>query len=1094
MALDNLRGIIEGMNPLEPSVSSPVTLFLSISSRKNPFVQKYCFPDLVDNVLELDVSVLKSQIKKSALISIAGMVVPFACGTLISLLLYHWFQNSGSFFVFLLFCGVSISITAFPVLARILTEYGMLNTTVGFATITAASVDDVTAWILLALVIALSSSSSGLSALWILIVGLVYVLFVFYIVQRLYIKYLNKQGFLNGRDPNPQIVFITFLMVFISAWFTDILGIHAIFGGYIIGVIVPHNGGFAIKIAEKIEDLISIFFLPIYFALSGLNTNLGLLNSGKAWLMLVLTVFASFFGKILGCLLAARYEKFSWRESLTIGVLMSCKGLVELIVLNIGLKAKVINESVFSILVLSALITTFTTCPVLKWIYPSKYFKYVGNEYIDENSDRNSEAETMLDSNISTSHFNESKFSTMLVVNRLQQLSSITTLVSLFSDYREGKRDTSFREKSEMKDKLELFFLRLIKMTSRESSLILTSKPENFEIHDPITNTLRAFSQILSVSSYIKMAVCGSSGFSNKITEFSDKSKSKLIIIPALSKVAKSTENNLESYLGISTDEYTVAYSKKSQIETIMKVYKHSKSNVGVFVNRGFVSTTFKHEDLNFPTAPCRSESQELISLENIRMSENDPSKKPESIPGVKNDIDLKKFFIKGLDLSLPIIFVPFFGGTDDICTLNTVINLFSNSRVNILVMYYMLSNSSPSDILEIKNEDFCEQTPFIRGTTKEISDLRQNRIIQIKNYLKRKLSRADKNTSEISDISQEEIKQESSENAHKYIKNTKEDIEYIQKMLGINFNQLPSSKSKFDDKLFNLPSVEGSKEIFMGLDYEQNLYTPSLKVNNFNVDDTFRTVPKNGGLKKSELDKLKRPNHHILNKVKKEESEIYLSKKTNSTENYTPNTARTDVLDYNTNPRIDTTESAIPGATSSKLGIKPEHTKLNRNNPVDIITIESPKNREYLNSTDVNNDMSITCKRYKNVIFKISKTNTPLHTSLSHSMFLRHCDLVCCGRNIGYFSDRAASKGQPHVEELNNKHNIYYPNHDIELAKSEFLGSFRVKLDERSALGAFGERLHRLRCRASYLIIQSFVSDVNLTPIPTNASNVTTN
>ncbi|OMJ29745.1 Cation/H(+) antiporter 17 [Smittium culicis] len=970
----------------------------------------------------------------------------------------------------------------------------MLNTTVGFATITAASVDDVTAWILLALVIALSSSSSGLTALWILIVGLVYVLFVFYVIQRYYIKYLNKQGFLNGRDPNPQIVFITFLMVFLSAWFTDILGIHAIFGAYIIGVIVPHNGGFAIKIAEKIEDLISIFFLPIYFALSGLNTNLGLLNSGRAWLAFVLTVFASFFGKILGCSLAAKYEKFTWRESLTIGVLMSCKGLVELIVLNIGLKAGVINESVFSILVLSALVTTFTTCPTLKWIYPSKYYKFVEKEPVDENSDINSEAETMLNSNISTSCFNESKLCTMLVVNRLQQLSSITTLVSLFSDYKEGKRDTSFREKSVMKDKLELFFLRLIKMTSRESSLMLTSKPENFEIHDPITNTLRAFSQILSISSYTKMAVCGSDGFSSKITEFSDKSKSNLIIIPALSKVANPTENNLEPFLGVSTDEYTVAYSKKSQIDTIIKVYKHSKSNVGVFVNRGFVSTTFKHEDLNFPAAICKSESQELISLENIRMSENDPSKKPESIPGMKNDMDLKNFFVKGLDLSLPIIFVPFFGGTDDICTLNTVINLFSGSRVNILVMYYMLSNSSPNDDLEIKNEDFCEQTPFIRGSSKEIAETKQNRIIQLKNYLKSKINRKSKNTSKISDIGQEEIEQESSENLHKYIKNTKEDIDFIQKLLGIDFNQLTSSKSKFADNFFNLPSVEGSKEIFMGLDFEKSFNTPTLKVNNFNVNNSARIVPANDSLKKSELDKLKRPNHHTLNKIKKEESEIYLSKQTISTENDTPNTARSDVLDYKNRPRIDTTESAISGAINSKIGKEPVNMKLNITNTVDIITTENPKNGKYLNSTDIKNDMSITCKRYKNVIFKVSKTNTPLHTSLSHSMFLRHCDLVCCGRNIGYFSDRATSKGQFHVEQLNNKHNIYYPNHDIELAKSEFLGSFRVKLEERSALGTYGERLHGLRCRASYLIIQSFVSDINLTPIPTNASNATTN
>ncbi|KAJ2855790.1 hypothetical protein J3B02_001978 [Coemansia erecta] len=311
--------------------------------------------------LELDPRVLKRNIKQCIMISVAGMALPFALGIASSYALYHVLMDGhGKFHIFLLFLGVAMAITAFPVLGRILTELNLLKTVVGSTTISSAAIDDVTSWCLLALVIALTNNTSGLTALWALLVGLGWTLFVFFAVKPAYLWYLRRNGCLKGRDPSQTVLFVTFMMVFISAFFTDIIGIHAIFGGFIVGVIVPHDGGFAIKVTEKIEDVVQIFFLPIYFTLSGLKTNLSSLDDGKTWGLLVLVCVVAFVGKTAGCTVAARLSKFTWRESLTIGILMDCKGLVELIVLNIGLQAGVIDTRVFSMMVVMALTETET--------------------------------------------------------------------------------------------------------------------------------------------------------------------------------------------------------------------------------------------------------------------------------------------------------------------------------------------------------------------------------------------------------------------------------------------------------------------------------------------------------------------------------------------------------------------------------------------------------------------------------------------------------------------------------------------------------------------------------------------------------------
>lgn len=221
---------------------------------------------------------------------------------------------------------------AFPVLCRILTELKLLQTQVGVVVLSAGVSNDVIGWILLALCVALVNAGSGVAALYVLLTCVAWILFLVYAVRPLFIILLRRTGSLNN-GPTQSVVALTVLMVFTSAFFTGIIGVHPIFGAFLMGLICPHEGGFAIKLTEKIEDLVAVFFLPLYFALSGLSTNLGLLNSAITWAYVIGVIAVAFIAKVTGGTLAARANKMVWRESFTIGVLMSCKGLVELIVL-----------------------------------------------------------------------------------------------------------------------------------------------------------------------------------------------------------------------------------------------------------------------------------------------------------------------------------------------------------------------------------------------------------------------------------------------------------------------------------------------------------------------------------------------------------------------------------------------------------------------------------------------------------------------------------------------------------------------------------------------------------------------------------------
>lgn len=317
--------------------------------------------------LELDLRAISHTGTTALVIAVAGISLPFIMGIGTSFVLQHTVARGVPTGPFLVFMGVALSITAFPVLARILAELKLLTTDLGRMAMSAAAVNDVVAWILLALAIALSGSGSPLVSFWVLLAGTGFVLVAFFLLRPVLTWMARRSP--EGEPVKELYICATLVIVLAAGFATDTIGIHALFGAFIVGIIVPKDGPFAVVLLEKVEDLISGLFLPLYFVSSGLKTNVMTIKGSESWALLVLVVATACIGKIGGTVIASLIVRVPFRDALTLGFLMNTKGLVELIVLNIGKDRHVLNDETFAILVLMALITTFITTPVVMAIY-----------------------------------------------------------------------------------------------------------------------------------------------------------------------------------------------------------------------------------------------------------------------------------------------------------------------------------------------------------------------------------------------------------------------------------------------------------------------------------------------------------------------------------------------------------------------------------------------------------------------------------------------------------------------------------------------------------------------------------------------------
>lgn len=324
--------------------------------------------------MELDLKVLKNKANEAVVISHASIVIPFALGIGLSYFVYHKFAPQGiNFLSFSLFMGIAMSITAFPVLARIVQERGINKTRLGAIVITCAAADDITAWCLLAVVIAIVKAGTFISSLYIIGLAILYVIIMLLIVK----PFLKRIGDLYGGKDNIEkpVTAIFFLILIISSYLTEIIGIHALFGAFMTGVIMPDISKFRNIFIEKVEDVSVILLLPLFFVFTGLRTQIGLINDPYLWQTTGFIILVAVVGKFIGSALAAKFVGQNWRDSLTIGALMNTRGLMELIVLNIGLDLKVLTPEVFTMMVIMALVTTFMTGPaldIINWAFKTK--------------------------------------------------------------------------------------------------------------------------------------------------------------------------------------------------------------------------------------------------------------------------------------------------------------------------------------------------------------------------------------------------------------------------------------------------------------------------------------------------------------------------------------------------------------------------------------------------------------------------------------------------------------------------------------------------------------------------------------------------
>ncbi|KAJ3068791.1 K(+)/H(+) antiporter [Podochytrium sp. JEL0797] len=550
--------------------------------------------------LELDPVSLMKTFKKSASISMAGIALPFVLGAGASKVIYNNFADPNvPFTSFMLFSGIAMSITAFPVLARILTERKMLHTPVGESAIAAAAVDDFMAWTLLVLVVALINNSGGSSggsyvtAVYVFLCVVAYTIFLWFIIRPLLSRLVHMAA--DREHLNQLLYFVVFTAVLFSSWFTEVIGVQAIFGAFLVGVIMPHDHGFAHKVASKIEDLVIVVFLPLYFAYSGLNTNLDLLDDGKSWLFVLLIVLVACVGKLVGCSTSARVSGLNWRESFAVGILMNTRGLVQIIVLNVGLSAGVITSKLFAMYVVMAIFTTFMTVPLISIVYPASYYNGVGKD-----SDVTERDPSVKD--IDAPAINDPNLRALVCLPNMATVSPMLSVCTMIST-------------SGALSSFSVFGLRLAKIDSRFTTLMQAAELENTIKEDSILSVFRTFSSLHGVSFTPLLEFTESSHVAESIVVAAKQSLVNMVIIPqAEAKNAESPSTPTgrrissfqNSWIGDSTTHHTrqIARNVSAALPNASVIH---------FMDRGFMSLTTPC-DQTPPTSTTTMSSKQISS------------------------------------------------------------------------------------------------------------------------------------------------------------------------------------------------------------------------------------------------------------------------------------------------------------------------------------------------------------------------------------------------------------------------------------------------------------------------------------------------
>ncbi|XP_059662258.1 cation/H(+) antiporter 18-like [Cornus florida] len=507
--------------------------------------------------LELDPKSLRRTGKKALSIAVAGISLPFALGIGSSFVLRRTISQGVSEAPFLVFMGVALSITAFPVLARILAELKLLTTDVGRMAMSAAAVNDVAAWILLALAISLSDTgNSPLVSLWVFLCGCGFVICCILIVPRIF-KWM-AQRCPEGEPLDEMYVCATLAAVLAAGFVTDSIGIHALFGAFVVGILVPKEGPLAGALVEKVEDLVSGLFLPLYFVSSGLKTNVASIQGLQSWGLLVLVICTACAGKILGTIAVSLCCRLPFREALALGFLMNTKGLVELIVLNIGKDRGVLNDQTFAIMVLMALFTTFITTPLVMAVYkPAK--RMGGADYVHRTIERRDPS------------------TQLRVLACFHSTRNIPTLINLM----EASRGTDKREG------LCVYAMHLMELSERSSAILMVHKARknglpfwNKGQHsdtNQIIVAFEAFQQLSRVSIRPMTSISPMSSMHEDICASAERKRAAMIILP------------FHKYQRLDGQLETTRMDFR---HVNQRVLEHAPCTVGILVDRGLGGTT----------------------------------------------------------------------------------------------------------------------------------------------------------------------------------------------------------------------------------------------------------------------------------------------------------------------------------------------------------------------------------------------------------------------------------------------------------------------------------------------------------------------
>jgi Kef-type K+ transport system membrane component KefB len=323
--------------------------------------------------LEFDPALMRGRGHTAVITSWVSIVLPFALGAGLAVPLYpRVSEPSVPFTGFALFMGAAMSVTAFPVLARILIERGLTQTRLGAVALACAAVDDVTAWTILAFVVGIVRSAALEQPLWMTMAGTVAFAALVAFGVRPALRATIGARYRERRNLGHTLIGAALVLMLLSAWTTEWLGVHALFGAFAIGVAMPKEPGLSEELAAALRDITLVFLLPLFFAFTGLNTRIGLVSGAEMWLWTAAILVVAVAGKLGGSTLAARATGLPWREAGALGALMNTRGLMELVILSVGLDLGVLSPTLFTMMVIMALVTTAMTTPLVEWIYPER--------------------------------------------------------------------------------------------------------------------------------------------------------------------------------------------------------------------------------------------------------------------------------------------------------------------------------------------------------------------------------------------------------------------------------------------------------------------------------------------------------------------------------------------------------------------------------------------------------------------------------------------------------------------------------------------------------------------------------------------------